>query len=644
MVVDSSPKELAVTLENAIAQLNESSPDGAAERNDAGFNSHHVVPGRFLAASAGYWNADQVRRAYDIATVYRRTQLSHLPWDELDAFFREPDAGHRAVQERQARTDEEAEAIVEGIPWNKEREVRTRTGIRFLATARPTEEFWALWRTRKEWLRERNISVAKNDKDWQVTRWRKPDAGDKIEKVHGLDHLEPHASAPPRPRKTEEKLFRYQHEPVARLMLALKRFNAALDASDTGVGKTYVGLAAVHEHGRSPLVVAPKAVQTSWKRVAEQHFGIAGVRVVTYDKARAKKSPYGRWAAGRGGKEYFVWNDDVDTIIFDEAHRCKSHRTRNGRLMAAARRQNIMTLALSATAANNPLEMKNLGYLLGLHDYRGFWQWATRYGARPSRWGGYEFVGGQHHVAALHDLIFPGKGSRVTAEELGDLMPENRVVGRVVDIEKPKELDEAWDRAEMAMANIRTASEEDEEHHLTLLLRARQMSEAKKLPAFFELASDAVAEGCSPVVFLNFSESIAQFSSLLTKAKIPFGVIDGKTKQAERDKVVDGFAADTLRCVICNVAAGGEGIGLHDQRGEHPRVSFISPTWSDRQFKQLLGRIPRAGGKTKCVQSVVWAAGTCEEDVLNALGDKLGRLDSFNDGSLEPSALFANVV
>lgn len=635
-------------LTQAVNKMEGLSPDGAQFRNDIGWSGADVLPGRFLASIAGKWNEAQVARAYRMLSRYRRTQLDELPWGELDRLFGgeqlAPEAA-RAVAAQFERTDGEAARILEGLRFSVERQVNTRQGVRFVSNAHPTEEFWALWRSRKEWVKERGLTLSKGDKGWQVTRWRKPNAGE-AEVVH-----KPATVAEYRllDLKDESGLFPYQIGPVKRLVASLRRHNAALDASDTGVGKTFQALAALREMGvDNALVVAPLSVQTSWKRAAA-HFGLR-IRVINYEKVRMKKSPYGSWRPGHGGKEIFTWQPDVTALVFDECHRCKSHKTKNGQLMAAAARQKITTIALSATSANNPLELKNLGFLLGLHQYRNFWSWACEFGAYPSKWGGYAFSGGQHHVAAIHKLVFPEKGNRTTTDELGDLMPENRVVGKAVEVANPAALDKAWQGALDEITDlgpgvlevvrgIREASLDDTDHHLTALLRARQLSEALKIPAFVELSLDALAEGNSVVLFVNFKDSIDALKVAFAKAKIEVGVVDGDTSAEEKDRFIDAFQANRIRVMICNSQAGGEGISLHDLDGRHPRVSFISPTWSDRNFKQLLGRIPRAGGKSKCLQTILWAAGTVEESVLNALERKLSNLDSFNDGSLEPVRL-----
>ena len=100
--------------------------------------------------------------------------------------------------------------------------------------------------------------------------------------------------------------------------------------------------------------------------------------------------------------------------------------------------------------------------------------------------------------------------------------------------------------------------------------------------------------------------------------------------------MIDMFQSDQARVCISMIQAGGTGLSLHDVTGEHPRVSLISPTFSAIELRQTLGRVHRAGGKSKSVQKIVFAANTVEDQVCRAVRRKLNNLDMINDGELTP--------
>jgi superfamily II DNA or RNA helicase len=64
-------------------------------------------------------------------------------------------------------------------------------------------------------------------------------------------------------------------------------------------------------------------------------------------------------------------------------------------------------------------------------------------------------------------------------------------------------------------------------------------------------------------------------------------------------------------------------------------VALICPTFSATELKQALGRIHRAGGRSKSVQKIIFTAGTIEEKICETVRRKLGNLELLNDGDLQ---------
>ena len=65
------------------------------------------------------------------------------------------------------------------------------------------------------------------------------------------------------------RLLPYQIPHADRIADALVRLGRALDSSDMGTGKTYVGAATAARLGLRLAVVAPKAVLPSWKKAVD---------------------------------------------------------------------------------------------------------------------------------------------------------------------------------------------------------------------------------------------------------------------------------------------------------------------------------------------------------------------------------------
>ncbi len=60
------------------------------------------------------------------------------------------------------------------------------------------------------------------------------------------------------------------------------------------------------------------------------------------------------------------------------------------------------------------------------------------------------------------------------------------------------------------------------------------------------------------------------------------------------------------------------------------------PSPSVFDLKQVLGRVHRAGGKSKSIQYIIYAAGVgIEESICEKLDEKLKRMDTLNDGEID---------
>lgn len=97
---------------------------------------------------------------------------------------------------------------------------------------------------------------------------------------------------------------------------------------------------------------------------------------------------------------------------------------------------------------------------------------------------------------------------------------------------------------------------------------------------------------------------------------------------------IESFQKNETNVCLCMVQAGGVAVSLHDLEGDHPRVALICPGWSAVELIQALGRIHRNGGKTPCLQKLIFADGTVEQIVQRKVKNKVDNLSALNDGDL----------
>lgn len=446
----------------------------------------------------------------------------------------------------------------------------------------------------------------------------------------------------PRVNEVDEMLFDYQREHVRTILAAIREHGSAIDASDTGTGKTYTAAAVCRSLGVRPIVICPKAVVTTWYAVLAD-FVIEPLAVINYETAKNGKyypnldafliehredCPYIE-RRGEGGAS-FVWLQPRGSIIiFDEAHKGKNSITANSRLMLDARANNTLPaedrllLILSATITDRVANFRTSAYLLGLsqqapHAYRA-WLGMLRDGdpgrnisqslnrvlfggAHPRR--GTEATVGQHTP----------RGSRMSITAIravADLFRANDVRAEVYDMspEVEAEIEEQYAIIAEALEALRN-KENDGDMALVKLIRARQRIELLKVPTFVELIIAAVTAEQSVVAFVNFTETADRIASSLEELELasPIVFIRGGQTVAERSAAVDDFQRNRAHVMLANMAAGGVGISLHDLHGRQ-RLALHSPSWSSIDFKQALGRIYRAGAMSNAIQRIVYCRG-----------------------------------
>lgn len=423
------------------------------------------------------------------------------------------------------------------------------------------------------------------------------------------------------------------------LYRALLRNRAALDTSETGTGKTIVAAhIARHLHDNNcPVgVVCPKSVVTSWERALRAH-GVDPEFVLNYHKLIRGVDGIVRVRAQRKNKngrtyKWYTWEVPKDTLlIFDEVQQCRGEATQFGNLLIAAKKQNLRTLSLSATAAKDPTEMRALGYALGLHnlnDERGnnsYPHWRKKVGCKCDPWGTWYFPS-SGDLTPLNDLLYRGRkiASGLRTSDLPEAFRDNRIIVERGDYDKVgKVYAEAGITEDVvgAMMDLEGAAADAQGLPVVEVLRARQLAEMAKVPHFVEEAQAALDEGRSVIAVFNFRESVELFAKAFPESRTMLG------QQAGRQEILDDWAEDKFRVLAVSASAGGTGVNLHDQRGEFPRTVLINPDWSPHTLKQVLGRAYRNGMKTDVVQKILIAADTVEEYVYEKCGQGIRTMD-----------------
>lgn len=421
-------------------------------------------------------------------------------------------------------------------------------------------------------------------------------------------------------------LLPYQVPHAATIETALRSHHVALDTSNTGTGKTYVATEVARRLGLPVMVVCPKAIIPVWNRVMNGA-GLYPVTVVNYEMLTRGNTDFcKRWSGG------FRWTLPEDAlIIWDEAHRCQGDSSLNAKALRDAKP--MYNLLLSATLAESPMQMRALGFLTGLHSWDNWWWWCRKTGCSKNPWGGLVFKKSSalEHMHRLHSTLFPKFGGGIRIADLGAAFPETQITAEAYELGASKEMQEIYEQMETKVSELLASGKNKAANILVEQLRARQAVELLKVPGLTSMARDLVEEGNAVVLFTCFTETLRTLQTSLKTSC----VVCGGQKEEDRQKNIAAFQSDAERIIIVNIQAGGVGLSLHDENGNFPRVALVCPTFNAKDLRQALGRVHRAGGKTKSLQRIIFAEGTIETVACSAVQRKLSSLDALNDGDLD---------
>jgi hypothetical protein len=521
------------------------------------------------------------------------------------------------------------------VNWSEPYKVNSKWQRDWLIPQDLRFEFFNYWKKHGFSLKAQGYSVTKKNEEWYLieSKLRKNLFDAPVEfntKNEELTIV---------PIKDTSGLRTWQVTAVEKICASINKWNSAIDGSDTGTGKSYVACGVARELNLNILIVCPKAVMESWRRVIYNHFKMKNelVGIINYEMLRTgrKDSPYASYVKRRETRrKEFVWKIPKNTlIVWDESQKLKGATTKNSETCIAALKQGYKMLFCSATNATNPLELKTVGSALKLFENnQQYYTWLYEHGVTRGRFG-LEFTGGKEHLIKLNKDIFGNRGIRLSRDTIPNF-PESQIIAECYDIETEakNKINKIYSEMQSELKKLKNKIKgETSKSVLTTILRARQEVELIKVPLFIEMIEEGIEDGMSVVVFCNFTETINALSERLnTKC-----IVNGDPKYEKyRQQNIDDFQNDSERIILVNIAAGGAGLSLHDINGKYPRLSLISPSYSAVQMRQSTGRVWRDSAKSKSLQKIIFVSGTIEERVCDSVNKKLENMDLLNDGDL----------
>ncbi len=364
------------------------------------------------------------------------------------------------------------------------------------------------------------------------------------------------------------------------LATSLKDNGISLDASGTGMGKTFVGAAIARHFGDDFAVISPKLNIPKWHATLKT-FGLTPRFVINYEKlARGNTEFYKYRTKGMSDIPHFLRGQfklprGVKRILIDESHRTKGHESLNAGLIYAASEQGIPMHLMSATQAMTPLDMRAFGYATGLHKgmnhvktdnygMRKFKAFMESAGAEfTGRFGSMYFDSSKPEsvakLQAIHRELFEVRkiASRMNRADFGDIFPHNQIECTPYDMgAHGVKIARVYEDMQNELARLEKFSENYSQHIFAVLTKARRLAELYKVPTLCELAEDLVNEGKSVLIGVNYKDSIDALYSRLSKIFGPdlIGQIHGEQTFRQRHEDIAGFQSDNKRIMLANLA------------------------------------------------------------------------------------------
>lgn len=425
----------------------------------------------------------------------------------------------------------------------------------------------------------------------------------------------------------------------------LKYHDRAIYADPRGAGKTATVLHYLEWSGsHKVLVVAPLgAVIHHWEREVEK-WSIGFETVDGTGTSAQRKRARNAMDVYRAVPTILIVNYEAmrqdaaalvemgwDTVVFDEAHRLKNHKTLVFKAAAKlVRRADAMVAMTGTPIMNRAYELWTLLHLCDPQKYGSFWNWTREYFEVQTT----DFWGRVPQPIQVIGAFRPGMEDKLreelrsrmlyrTLDQIGGDLPEVVTTPYLVDLsaDERKQYDSMAKRfwADMNGEILYAPNE------VAKITRLRQLATGygSKVKAAAELIEDLFPE---QVVVLSSHKAPLYALETALRNKASTRLYTGDQSKAERATNLEQFRNRDVRCMLGTYGAMSEGVdGLQVAR----HVVQLDEDWTPARNDQAIGRLARRGSEHSHVFVYPMVArNTIDEYVREALDLKQGVIDS----------------
>lgn len=425
------------------------------------------------------------------------------------------------------------------------------------------------------------------------------------------------------------------------VLWVLSRKNSYL-AHAPGAGKTCQAIiASLLAKGEGQVVfVVPPSLTINWERECKKFFALFfGEKNKKYFPSisvipSSNRQEYADWLA-----EYLIVPDSMITrawvreglaatqikfLAVDEASRFKESDAKRTialfggqfptgeRVGGLTRFSRHCVLLDGSPMPNRSMELWAPTYALSPESigYMSQEQFGFRYcGARIGNYGRWEFRGDSNQEVLRAKLQH--HFMHVVPEEKLDHPERLRsIIFMSEDARSPEQ--KAWEKENVGKINF---SDLSEDMSLGDMARFRLELGMRKVPWVAERVRDLVRDKNESILLFAWHREVCQklFDEL---QGLNFGLVQGGTLNAKREKIFADFQSGRLQGIIGNIGAMGRGNNL--QRAN--RVVFAEPSWTDETNKQAEKRASRKGSENAFVRcEYIVSPNSMDEPIVRGL-------------------------
>jgi len=441
----------------------------------------------------------------------------------------------------------------------------------------------------------------------------------------------------------ETKFDAWEHQLQAYHYLANKDSVLLYMGMGTGKSKVTIDTIMNNDDMKRILIVCPNSVVDVWREEFEKHTVSDGYQIEDNKKGtvaqRTKRALKNyKLAEQRGLKGIYVCNYEIvfrkhfkafmdeakiDTIICDESHRIKSHKSATSKAMYKYSKLPTINKKICLTGTpmpNSPLDIFGQMRFLNENVFGRYWTKFQRQYAVMGGYGGYEVKGYQNQDELQHKMY--GLTYRAGSDVLD--LPDVTHVKRYAELSG--ETLKAYKQMERDLIVQVEKGELVANNALSKLLRLQQIASGymptenegelvtlgnEKLDVFKETIQD-IDKDEPLIVFCRFRYDIEKVKRVLS--------LEGRTvaELSGNENKLREWKNGEYNSIVVQVQAGGVGVDL--TRAKY--CIYYSLGFSLGDYEQSLARIHRPGQESNVTYIHVIAKNTVDEKIYKALDSK----------------------